>query len=139
MRSILAQIISLLTPILVPLIAGYIAYLVQKYVHNDAVLKALQTVGVITKVAVANAAQLTVNDLKDPTKPGTWDKIASDAVRASVASDIRLMGAAPLAVLADKGGWTEKATDALVSKGIESEVHALAAEKPAALVAVVAS
>lgn len=122
MRTIFAQIISLLLPILVPVIAAYLAVLAQRYVKNDAVLKALQTVGVVTKIAVANAAQQTVNDLKDPMKPGTWDTVAAASVKASVVADVKLLGKQPLALLEEHG----MDTSTLVDRGIESEVHSLA-------------
>ncbi len=120
MRDILSQILSALIPVLTPVIAAYVALLVKKYVHNDAALKALDTLGRLTQIAVGNAAQKVVTDLKDPTKPGTWDAVAAAAVKASVTSDVKSLGQQPLAVLSANGMDIEK----LIDHGIEAAVKA---------------
>lgn len=124
MRQILIQSLSYLLPILLPLIAGYLATLARKYVHNDAALKALQGIGHIAEIAVANAAQRTVLDLKDPSKDGTWDKLAEQAVKRSVSDDVRAMGAPLLSTLSSYG-WSEGKREMLIDRMIEGAVLSL--------------
>ena len=65
----------------------------------------------------------TVEDLKDPNKPGSWDAVTQAAVKRAVSSDIRLVGQKPIAVLMEHGGMTERQVDVLVDHSIEGEVH----------------
>jgi hypothetical protein len=127
MREIVIGVLLFsLQKLVIPVVCTYVTMLARKYVKNDAMLKALQSVGQITKIAVTSAAQQTVVDLKDPTKPGSWDKIAQAAVKRAVSETIRAVGSQPLETLAAHG-WTEKQTDALIDHGIEGEVHILRA------------
>lgn len=124
MRDLISQNLPILIRILEPLIAMYVGLLMRRYVHNDSVLKALDMVGKIIETSVGHAAQTTVHDLKDPSKPGTWDKVAAEAIKASVASDVKAMGQKPLAVLSQNGMDIEK----LLDHGIEAAVKGLASK-----------
>jgi hypothetical protein len=124
MRQILIQSITYLLPTLLPIIGAYLAMLARKYVHNDGVLKALQGIGQLAEVAVANAAQRTVLDLKDPNKDGTWDKTAAQAVKKSVSDDVRSM-AAPLLAKLSTYGWSEAKREILIDQLIEAAVLSL--------------
>lgn len=140
-REIIAALLDRLIPILVSIVSGYVLFLVRKYVHNDAVLKALQVLGEIIKASVGNASQRVVADLKDPNKPGSWDKVAAEAVKSTVIEDIKTIGKPPIDVLVKHGGFTPQQVDALVDRGVETAVReeaVRASNPPAAPTIVVA-
>jgi len=130
MRELLIPALGYLLSILLPIVGSYLTMLARRYVHNDAALKAIQAIGHIARIAVTNAAQRTVQDLKDPANPiGTWDKVAAAAVKKSVSEDVKAMSGQWLATLSSHG-FSDAQTEMLVDQTIEAAVHTLAKTSP---------
>lgn len=117
--------------ILGPVVAGWVLAVAVKvgrllYTHLKNVwMRAL--LGILwhyAQIAVATVYQTSVKDLKDPSKPGEWTKLAAAAARQAAETFIRTAAADVLRQL-QKGG--EK-TDLTVAQMIERAVVELKAQ-----------
>ena len=110
-------------------VAAYIFKLVESairsHVKNAAVQDALLGITHLAETVVKSTAQTVVADLKDPTKPGTWDEKAAASVKHSVLGELHLLSEKFRATLMAQG-WTAGNIATLLKHTVESAVSTTA-------------
>lgn len=91
--------------------------------------KAMASIIDASRICAGNVFQTVVRDLKDPSKPGTWDQKAKEAAKAAALTDVHTLTAGAKKALLSHG-MTSAAVDSLIDKAIESAVADLKAQHP---------
>jgi len=115
---------------LYPLFLALLAYLVKRAM--DAIAKmsasarvknALSQVAQVMRTVVQNASQRVVDDLKNPNKPGEWNKAAMASVKESTLEDGRSLLKGALSVLKTDGGYAPDELNTLLDRMLEAAVR----------------
>ena len=80
--TLIEVMVALLQPLLLMLVATLLRWLRARHVDARVTSALDEGTGAVGR-AVAAVAQTVVNDLKDPSKPGTWSKVAAATAKAS--------------------------------------------------------
>lgn len=122
LREFAIQALGLLAPLVLALIGWGVARLVpmvRARVRDQRVRDLLETVTRLAAIAVANAFQTTVRDLKRSPDGVRWGATAAAAVKASVVADVRALAPAALQELQRQGGVDiDRLLDQLVEKSV---------------------
>jgi hypothetical protein len=119
------QLIIVLAPF-IPFAAA-LAWLtneIRLHVKNARLAKALQVVASLAFTIVSRISQTVVADLKDPSKPGSWNTTVAAAAKRQALDDLRAVGASVIPQLMS-GGIKGAALDTLLESHVESAVLAL--------------
>jgi len=85
-REVLTLVLQASTPLLLAVFGLFLAWLQRKVsaaTKNQQLLSAVDLIAHGAQGVVAELAQSVVKDLKDPNKPGTWDKVTQESVKAT--------------------------------------------------------
>ena len=97
--------------------------LIQTRVHSATARSALVFVTtIVSKLVAAEAAH--VRDLKDPLKPGTWDRAAASAAMMHVVEQAKAAAPAQMAVI-EAGLASGQSLDAVIRQLAEADVEVL--------------
>lgn len=114
-RDTAALFISALQPLLLALVtalAAWAAAQVRRRTQDARVLAAVDTLTRGAEGVVADLAQHMVQDLKDPSKPGTWDQVAQASARTTAVARLRRLLPQDVAALESSVG-PDRATELL--------------------------
>lgn len=120
-----AQVLVILLPLLVPPLALLILWvvpLIRARVKNKLVADLLAGLATVAGIVVAHASQTVVQNLKDPSRPGTWDAQTAAAVKAVVLRDLRELGAQELEQLRTLRKLDGPTVDKLLEQLVEAKV-----------------
>jgi hypothetical protein len=85
-REVLTLVLQATTPLLLAVFGLFLAWLQRKVsaaTKNQQLLSAVDLIAHGAQGVVAELAQSVVKDLKDPNKPGSWDKVTQESVKAT--------------------------------------------------------
>lgn len=91
-RETAAMLVNALQPLLLALItaaAAWAAQAIRKRTQDARIVAAVDTLTRGAEGVVADLSQHLVDDLKDPSKPGTWDQVAQASARATAMARLR--------------------------------------------------
>lgn len=123
----LAALLLHLVPLLLLGLAALVAWLspmIARYVRDKRFALALVTLADTTVKVVGAVAQTVVRDLKDPSKPGTWDERAARAARQEAIAQVRILLPDVISTL-KATGRSNADIDHLISTHVEATVLAL--------------
>jgi hypothetical protein len=123
-REFAAQALAIVLPFLLTLITlaiGFATNWARTHFKISAQNTAVDAVFEAAVTAVSNAMQRLVADLKDPSKPGTWDAVAAASIKKSVVQDVHTLGAQALDRL-KASNWTDAQRATLVEQLVERAV-----------------
>src|SRR4051794_24641395 len=95
-REFAAQALALVLPFFLTLLSVALAFAtnwVRTHFRISAQNAAVDAVREAALTAVSNVMQATVASLRDPSKPGTWDKVAADAAKKSAVEQVHTLSA----------------------------------------------
>jgi hypothetical protein len=122
MNNKTAELISSLLEILVLLVTMFVVPLIRSRLKAGKVRDAVETITLIASNVVAETAN-NVRDLKDPQKPGTWDKETAQLVLNQAITAVKSQARpAYEELLAHMGGDRSK-VDELVKTAVEASVE----------------
>lgn len=114
-RETAALLVSALQPLLLALVtalAAWAAAQIRKRTTDARVVAAVDTLTRGAEGVVADLSQHLVADLKDPSKPGTWDQVAQASARSTAVARLRRLLPGDVAALESSVG-PERATELL--------------------------
>lgn len=120
-KDIIVQILGYLIPVLVPAIAAYLAAVILRRIPDRRLAQALTLVDYLASGVVAEIYQKTVADLKDPTKPGTWNDVAAATAKRTAMEQLRVVGANVISTVV-ACGMSPASVDGVLSQAIEKAV-----------------
>lgn len=121
--AILPYLAFLLALALAALVA-WLSPMIARYVRDKRLALALVVLADTVVKVVAATAQTVVRDLKDPSKPGTWDERAAQAARREAVAQVRILIPDVVATLR-AGGRSNADLDHLIATHVEATVLAL--------------
>lgn len=114
-RETVALLVQALQPLLLVIVAtaaSMAAAWVRRRTQDARVVAAVDTLSRGAEGVVADLSQHLVDDLKDPSKPGTWDQVAQASARATAMARLRRLLPGDVAALESSVG-PERATELL--------------------------
>lgn len=121
-RETAALLLQALQPLLLALItaaAAWAAAQIRRRTQDARITAAVDRLARGAEGVVADLAQHLVQDLKDPSKPGSWDRVAAQSARATAITRLRRLFPQEVAALEAGGaGRVEELLGALVERGV---------------------
>jgi hypothetical protein len=88
-RDLIISSLNIVLPILLPVLAVWLANVILKRIPDKRVAHALELIDFSAETVVAEMYQRVVADLKDPSKPGTWNETAAASVKAAAVTALK--------------------------------------------------
>lgn len=101
-RDTLATLVAIMQPLMIALVGAAFTAMARALSHwskTQRLAALVTTLGIGAEGVAADLAQHVVADLKDPQKPGTWDRVAAESVRSTAVSRLASIFPAEAAAL----------------------------------------